>query len=178
MKKSKILMVLMLFILMMPFIVKAEEVTTTSMDTPVNVYFFHGDGCPHCAEAEEWFQSIEEEYGSFFNIVDYETWYNEENQALMEKVAEARGEEAEGVPYIIVGDKSWQGFTEEYKEEILDQIKQVFAQNVAERYDIMQYVESGTPPKKESNDAVILLVILLVCGGLGFGIYQARKKAK
>ena len=187
MKRLKYLVIL-LAILFVPFAVFAEDeqvtttgeeqATTTEESKEVNLYFFRGEGCSHCAEAEEWFQSIEEEYGSFFNIVDYETWYNEENQALMEKVAEARGEEAEGVPYIIVGDKSWQGFTEEYKEEILDQIKQVFAQNVSERYDIMKYVESGTTPKKESNDAVILLVILLVCGGLGFGIYQARKKAK
>ena len=25
----------------------------------VKVYFFHGDGCSHCAEAEEWFDKIE-----------------------------------------------------------------------------------------------------------------------
>ena len=187
MKRLKYLVIL-LAILFVPFAVFAEDeqvttsgeeqATTTEESKEVNLYFFRGEGCSHCAEAEEWFQSIEAEYGSFFKIVDYETWYNEENAALMEKVAEARGEEASGVPYIIIGDKSWNGFDTDYTEEMLDQIKLEFAKDVSERYDIMKYVESGTTPKKESNDAVILLVILLVCGGLGFGIYQARKNAK
>ena len=56
MKKFKIIMVLMLFVFLMPFLSNAEEVTTTSTKDPVKVYFFHGDGCPHCAEAREWFE--------------------------------------------------------------------------------------------------------------------------
>jgi len=88
MKKLMIAVLLLVTALVIPFAVNAEE------SNEVNVYFFRGEGCSHCAEAEEWFSSIEEEYGSKFNIVDYETWYNEENQELMQKVATARGEEA------------------------------------------------------------------------------------
>ena len=193
MKRLKYLVLLLITVLFVPFAVYAtdeaatttgEEQVTTQESKEVNLYFFRGEGCPHCEEAEEWFKSIEEEYGSYFNIVDYEVWNDENNAALMEKVAKARGEEAEGVPYIIVGDKSWSGFTSEYEQEILDQIQKVFAQDVSERYDIMKYVDSGTSQKKESSeksgatDAIILLVILLVCGGAGFGIYQARKNTK
>lgn len=203
MKRLKYLVLLLITVLFVPFAVYAtDEAATTTGEEQVTteeaaaeeskeakVYLFRGETCPHCQEAEEWFQSIEAEYGSYFEIVDYETWNDEANRDVFRNVLKARGEyvsddESLGVPYILIGDKSWTGFAEEYQQEIIDQIKQVFAQDVSERYDIMKYIESGTTPKKESaeksgaTDAIILLVILLVCGGAGFGIYQARKNTK
>ena len=163
---------------------EATETTGTEDSKEVNLYFFRGEGCPHCEEAEQWFQSIEEEYGSYFKVVDYETWYNEDNAALMQKVAEARGETAEGVPYIIIGDKSWSGFTESYEQEILDQIQSVYAQDVSARYDIMKYLDGSAPKKdakdkdKGANDALVLILIILIAGGIGFGVNRARNTVK
>ena len=91
-------------------------------DGKVIIYFFRGEGCSHCAEAEAWFESIEEEYGDYFTIKDYETWYNQDNAEYMQKVAESRGDEAGGVPYIIIGDYTWLGFTEEYEDEMIQAI--------------------------------------------------------
>ena len=59
----------------------------------------------------------------------------------------------------------------------------VFAQDVADRYDVMKYLDgSGKDGKKDAdkggNDALILILILVICGGLGFGIYKARETAK
>lgn len=202
MKKLKYLIVLLAAVLIIPFSVYAEgeddeyeyeyqeasegareveETSEESVSKKVNVYLFRGEGCPHCQEAEEWFKSIEEEYGSFFELIDYETWYNEENAELMQKVADARGETAEGVPYIIIGNKSWNGFAESYTDEIIEQIMSVFSQDVSERYDIMTYlplIDSGEIAKdKESNDVLALILIIIVSGGIVFGIYQARKHA-
>ena len=183
MKKFKFLFVLLLAVIMIPFTVFAEgeeEVSEESKEVPL--YFFRGEGCPHCQEAEEWFASIEEELGSYFKIVDYETWYNSDNADLMSKVEKARGEEAGGVPYIIIGDKSWIGFADDYKEEIKAQIKAVYDQEVDARYDIMKYVEAGKTTKKKEDtkkgvggDVIALIVIIIVCAGIGFGINFARK---
>ena len=74
MKKFKFL-ILMLFLLM-PAMINAKE---------VNVYLFHGDGCPHCASEIEYLEEIEKEYNEV-NINLYEVWYNEDNQKLMKKV--------------------------------------------------------------------------------------------
>ncbi len=196
MKKLKYLVILFAAILLLPLAVKAEgeevtseqvtseeEAAASDVDTRVPVYFFRGEGCPHCEEAENWFNSIQEEFGAYFKIVDYETWYNEDNAALMQKVAKARGEEAEGVPYIIIGDKSWNGFDEDsYADEIKSQITTVYAQDLDARYDIMKYLDNSKTNKKTtdkgSSDAVALLIILLVCGGIGFGVYRARQTAK
>ena len=157
---------------------QTEQATSSDESKEVKIYFFRGEGCPHCQEAEEWFKSIEEEYGSYFEVVDYEVWNDEDNNALMEKVAKARGEKAEGVPYIIIGDKSWSGFTESYEKEMIDQIKTMFEQDVKDRYDIMSYIgksKSTKKEKKDSNDVVSLLLVLLAVGGVGFGVYKLRE---
>ena len=49
----------------------------------VTLYFFHGDGCPHCAEEEEFLSDIEDKYKDTLEISPYEVWYNFENQRLM-----------------------------------------------------------------------------------------------
>ena len=179
MKKIKYL-ALLLVALLLPIMVFADE-EEAGDDKQAIVYFFRGQGCSHCAEAEEWFKSIEEEHGDKFKIVDYETWYNEENAELMKKVAAARGEEeqASGVHYIIIGDKEWFGFADEYKDSIIEQIDKVYGQEVSERYDALKYAGSSKASKKDEKkvgkDIVALIIILAACGGIGFGIYKARK---
>lgn len=197
MKKFKLILVILLGLLILPFSVLAEdgddeyyeeEVTTEEVseesseevDNRVKIYFFRGEGCPHCAEAEEFFESIQEEYGAYFTIVDYETWYDEENAALLEKVAEARDEEVTGVPYIIIGNKSWKGYSSDFDEELIEAINSEYETAVAERYDVMEYVKSGKKAEEKSyaSDVVALLIIIIVIGGIVTGIVFARKKAK
>ena len=182
MKKIKLLFFIALAcILVLPFGVFAEgkEETTKADNKEVTLYFFRGEGCSHCAEFEAWLDEIEPEYGNLFEVKDYETWYNADNQKLMEKVAKVRGEEVEGVPYIIIGNKSWKGFAEEYKEEILNELKQSYDTDPSERYDVMKYVDND---KESTNitatDVIATIVIVLVAAVVVFGIIKARKNTK
>ena len=178
MKILKYFIVLLIAALIIPFTVYAEgEETTATESNEVKLYFFRGEGCSHCAEAEAWFESIEAEYGSYFEIVDYETWYNEENYELMQRVANARGEQAQGVPYIIIGNQSWNGFTESYESEMISKIKEEFEKNIEDRYDIMKLlpdIENKKDKDSTGSDVVALLIILVVVGGICFGVYKAR----
>ena len=174
MKIFKYLILSLALVFLLPLGVYAEGEEVTSQDNRVKVYFFRGEGCSHCAETEEFFNSIQEEYGSKFTIIDYETWYNTENSELMQKVAEARGEEANGVPYIIIGDKSWNGFAQDMADEIKSQIDSEYEKAVDDRYDVMTLVNGEETKKSFGGDIVALIVILLVVGGVCFGIYKAR----
>ena len=184
MKKLKYLVVLLMTLMMIPFGVFADEAEAVedNVSKAVSVYLFRGDGCSYCAAAEAWFNEIAlEELGKKFIVKDYETWYNQDNADLMQKVAEARNESADGVPYIIIGDQSWAGFADEYKEEIISKINSVYDQEVSERYDVMQLVETGTTKEKEkssSSDVVALIVILAIAGAAGFALYSTKKSVK
>lgn len=176
MKKIGLLLVFILTILVVPFNVFADEDVEE-----VNVYIFKGDGCGYCQAALEWFDEIDEKYGERFELHEYETWYDEDNAKLMEAVADVRGEDVQGVPYIIVGNQSWNGFDESYKTEILDKIKSEYKAAVDERYDVMDFVDE-VPSSKDSSeddsiadDIAITVLLLVVVAGVGVGIYSLRK---
>lgn len=195
MKKIKLFLAIIMCLFAMPLAVLADEssndnnVEVTSGETEVKeednrvkIYFFRGDGCPHCADAEEFFNSIKEEYGQYYKILDYETWYNSDNAALLQKVGEARKEEITGVPYILIGDKSWSGYNDSFADDIKNTIKSEYEKVVADRYDIANYVDftnatgNVAEEAKKSNDAMVLIIILLAGAGIAYGVIVARKK--
>lgn len=130
-------------------------------DDKVNVYIFKGSTCPHCFEAIVYFASIVKEYGDKFNLIAYEVWSNEDNSGLMAEVAEYFGEDVGGVPYIIIGDKTFQGYTESYNEDIISSINKNYGNKDA--VDVMKEINGGTSDKKEKKSDVTTIVIIAVC---------------
>ena len=90
----------------------------------VNIYFFWGDGCPHCEEEFEFFESIEKEYGNLYTLNTFEVWHNEENVKILEQFAKAMGDEITGVPYTIIGEKTFSGYSKRYEDDFLNAIKE------------------------------------------------------
>ena len=88
----------------------------------VNIYFFWGSTCPHCKEEFAFFDEIEDEYGKYYNLHAYEVWENTDNLKIMNTFAQALSEEATGVPYTIIGDESFAGFSEFSKDEFIEAI--------------------------------------------------------
>ena len=98
----------------------------------------------------------------------------------MNEVADIRKEEPGGVPYIIIGNQSWDGYTSSYDDEIIDKIKTEYKQDADSRYDIMDYVETLNGKADKENyaaDIVAIIALVLVVSGIGFGIWFARSKA-
>lgn len=93
-------------------------------ENKVNIYMFWGNGCPHCEEQLEFLESIETEYGDYFNLNLFEVWENEKNRQLLQEFASAMGDEVSGVPYTIIGNRSFEGFNEKNQEEFLQIIKE------------------------------------------------------
>ena len=170
MKKIKYLLIIFALALILPFSVNAKE--------KVKVYLFRGEGCPHCQEAEEFFDSIKSEYGKYYELIDYETWYDTDNADLMKKVADKLGEEVSGVPYIIIGKKTWNGYASTYDDAIKSTIKSEYNKSVSKRYDVIRAVNGKTKEKSNvSSDILAVLIIILVVGGITYGIIMTRKKA-
>lgn len=187
MKKLKLFLLLIIGVFVLPLLVNAEVKPDKAIEdsNEVKIFLFRGEGCPHCEEAIEWFNSIENDYGSKFQLISYEVWNNTDNSDFMQKVAKVRGENPSGVPYILIGDKTWYGFDESYKTEILEKIDTEIKQDVKDRYDILKYVESGTSPKKNStsgvdtNSLITLVIVAVVVGGIaGCTYYVSKKKEK
>ncbi len=100
-------------ILLVAVWVAATPATATSLaqaNQPVTIYFFWGDGCPHCAEAEPFLAGLVERYPGV-QVRDFELWYHEENHDPFIRMAAKFGFEPTAVPTIFIGDRYWVGFT-------------------------------------------------------------------
>lgn len=181
MKKLKVLLLMLAVLLVVPFGVFADEAKEEAKDEvveskEVKLYLFYGDGCGFCQKAKEWFAEIEEDYGDKFEVVQYEVWYNQENSELMNAVASARKETPGGVPYIIVGNQSWDGFSDEYKDSIISKIESEYKQDPAERYDVMDYINLEVEKKDTTARDILLIIVLVgVVGAITAGVVIARK---
>ena len=77
----------------------------------VIVYFFWGDGCPHCDAQKPFLEQLEKKHPEV-RVKMFETWKNPENAALFREVASAYGFEAQGVPTTFIGEEHWVGFAD------------------------------------------------------------------
>lgn len=144
----------------------------------VNVYVFRGASCSHCLDAITYFASIVGEYGNYFNLITYETWENSENNELMSQVGNCVGSTISGVPFIMIGEKTFDGFSESaMADEIISTIMDEYQKAPEERVDIVSNVENGTCPIEKSNseDIILLLVFILIIVIIVLAIIARRK---
>jgi len=90
---------------------------TPTPGKPVYIYLFWGDGCPHCAKAKPYFESLPSKYPGVI-LKTFEVYYNQENQQLFSSMAQKYGLEQLAVPTIFIGPNYLQGYSEELNQDI------------------------------------------------------------
>ncbi len=95
-------MVFLLFIFVLPTVAAASE-------EGVNVYFFYGEGCPHCKAEKNFLAGLQAEIPEV-KIYSYEVWNNRDNAQLLAKLGREGGLDVSGVPITIIGSKVFPGF--------------------------------------------------------------------
>ncbi|MEM5871320.1 MAG: glutaredoxin domain-containing protein [Candidatus Aenigmatarchaeota archaeon] len=95
---------------------------SAEMKKKVVIYFFYGEGCPHCAKEKQFLENLKANYTEV-EIKTFETWYNEENAKLFVKMAEAYETKAQGVPTTFIGDKYWVGYADYIGTQIENYVK-------------------------------------------------------
>jgi thiol-disulfide isomerase/thioredoxin len=83
----------------------------------VSIYLFWGNGCPHCAQAKPFLESLAQKDPRVV-LRSYEVWYNKDNQVLLQAMAKGAGFEPKYVPTIFIGSRYWEGYTEQIAREI------------------------------------------------------------
>ncbi|MFA4834129.1 MAG: hypothetical protein WC619_04780 [Patescibacteria group bacterium] len=108
----------------------------------INLYFFYGNGCPHCAKEEKFLNKLEKERENI-KIFRYEVWYNRDNAQLLSKIGEKLNLNVSGVPLTIIGDKSVSGY---YSDETTgEKIKSIISYyTVNECTDVVAPILSAT----------------------------------
>ncbi len=131
---KKILRYLLLFILFFSISVNV------SAKEKVTLYFFHGDGCPHCAaEQDELINDLEKRKD--INVVKYEVWKNKENAELLNKVIDTFQTQS-GVPYNVIGDTTIIGYSSGTKYEV-ERALDYYKKHNDKYRDVIQLVKDG-----------------------------------
>jgi thiol-disulfide isomerase/thioredoxin len=78
----------------------------------VNIYFFWGQGCPHCAHEKPFLEQLEEKYPEV-TVYDYETTGSSSNRELLMKVGKKLNTSVAGVPFTVIGNKHFIGWLSE-----------------------------------------------------------------
>lgn len=69
----------------------------------VSLYFFWGNGCPHCNKEKLFLEKLKMNYPQL-DIRSFEVWNSMENAVVFSQMSEAYGKKIEGVPATFIGD--------------------------------------------------------------------------
>lgn len=116
----------------------------------IKVYFFNGDGCPHCKEENKFLEKMKDKYPKI-KVEKYEVWNNKDNQILMEKVKNKMDISENGVPLTIIGSTYVIGYTESFNDEI-ERIINFYLENNNKYSDVVGSIKNNTFKDKKVID--------------------------
>lgn len=100
--------VVRIFLMLLLFVVTIGNVYADEKNL-VNIYLFYSDDCPHCHEELEYLAE-KESNNDFITVYKYEI-SDSDNVKLLDQVSALYDTPVTGVPFTIIGDKYFKGFS-------------------------------------------------------------------
>lgn len=119
----------------------------TTASSGVTVYFFWGDGCPHCAALRPFLEELATR--DSVDLAAFEVWYDKANRDLFRRVAEAHDVEPDGVPAVFVSGAAWIGDSPAYRQAIAAAVQRCAATDCP---DVAGDVLAGLAPAPLPKD--------------------------
>ena len=139
---SRVLVFFLVFILNILYV-------NADSENLVNIYLFHSDTCPHCKAEIEFLEELKDKYDNI-SIYKYEIG-NSDNAKLLDEVAELFDTSVSGVPFTVIGDKYFKGFSyENYSERFIAAIDYYSSNGYKDRTG--EYIGNITLPSYEVKD--------------------------
>ena len=129
------------FCFLFPFHVNASE--------KITLYLFHGSTCPHCKEAREYLNEIQNQYPEM-EVVGYEVFEDEKNNQLLTEVRKILGSDSRGVPFFVIGERYLTGFGDYRKQDLIDALD-YYREHKSEYQDVVLKVVNGELKKEDDS---------------------------
>jgi len=139
----------------------------------LKIYFFWGNGCPHCIREKEFLAALRERYPRLY-IESYEVWQSPANARFFSQMTQSAGIKSTGVPVTFIDQKVFIGFSESDKTEIEKTIQSCLGRQCIDPADrLTQAVEQKTEKTIElpllgviDQSTASLPMITIILGGL------------
>lgn len=89
-------------------------------DEEIVIDFFYGVTCPHCAAEKVFLDDLQNRYPDV-TINAYEVFENKDNLVLLKEKAKELGVEVNGVPFLVIGDQYFIGYSEGYTDQKIEE---------------------------------------------------------
>ncbi len=116
MKKIILLFALFLYLISANFVLAQDK---------VKIYFFYGQGCPHCARANKFLEDFQEKYSAKIEIIKYEVYSHPENIEIFKNFCLKYNIQPNAVPTIFVGERYFRGWNDDVGVDLEEYIKQI-----------------------------------------------------
>lgn len=130
----------------------AEDAPQQGQHT-VKIYFFWGNGCPHCAHEKVFLDAINKRYPQII-IESYEVWQNPANARFFSRMTQSANIKSTGVPVTFIDRKVFVGFSDRERAEMEKTILSCLKQQCIDPADRM------TQPMEQETENTIELPFL------------------
>lgn len=132
MKKITFSLLIVLLLLLGSVAGVAAQTETPPAPGHLTIYFFWGDGCPHCAEMEPFLEELVGRYPGL-EVKAFEVWKVPANQALFDAAAKVYGFEPQGVPTIFMGPYYNIGYDKSINTDLENGVKTLLEQGTEDK---------------------------------------------
>lgn len=151
----------------------AENSNHLHSQSTVKIYFFWGNGCPHCAHEKEFLEEIKKRYPQI-TVESYEVWQNPANARFFSQMTKSVGIKSTGVPVTFIDRKVFVGYSEKERAEMEKAILNCLEQQCIDPADrLMHPVQQEIEKTIElpflgtiEQSKVSLPMITVILGGL------------
>ena len=149
------------------------------------LFFFYGQGCPHCAQMKPFLENLESKYPNL-EVREFEVYFNQTNRELFEKVAEAYNTEIQGVPTVFIDKSVIVGYSKEIGERLEEKIQSCLEKGCISPEEILNKnssdieLEMGDFSSYENSNSglVVFIVMVTLLVILLFAIVLIKKKGR
>lgn len=163
MNKRLLGLIVVISLLLMQLSLAQNSCLENAKNDSKTLYFFYGDGCPHCAAAEPFLEELKTKYN--FTIVRHETWHNDTNQQAFEQFLVAYGvpKSSWGVPAFFMGSRQIIGFDnkDSIGKSLEEMVSQCLNNNCEQKGNILRFSLFGKNIELSKDTPLIFLGAVL-----------------
>jgi len=160
---NKLILLCFIALLLVPLISAQSQCLQNAQQDTKTLYFFYGDGCPHCAAAEPFLAELQTKYN--FTLISHETWHNSSNQQIFEEFLTAYNvpKSSWGVPAFFMGPRYITGFdnANSIGRSLEEIVKQCINNNCQDRIDSIRFSLFGKNFEIGKDSSLLILGIVL-----------------
>lgn len=120
--ERKILILIVIIIMFFSYSIGSQSAANLQDNT---LHVFWGDICGSCETTLVYLDYLKKDYPEL-KIKYYEIYNNKDNHAILNEVLDKRGIDMFGLPVLILNDKTWIGYDDDTKKELLAELEMNF----------------------------------------------------